>query len=182
MSAAPLDEPGASVIRVGTVATAVFVVVQIAAAAAAVKALLAISVAVSLALFLAGAGIYLWGFLHAVGRSREDEIDLAGLFLLADAPRSIRRPLAYVFVVEVVVAVGAALAHPFSALAFGILAPLFGGSLACWWAAQHGEFPPRGESRAAWLESREVPGEDGEAPIRKRRWFDPVDLDDDDDG
>jgi hypothetical protein len=177
-------EPGAGIVRVGIVATAAFAVVQVLAAAVAVKAILAAAVAVSLTLFVAGAAVYVWGFLHAVGRSREDEIDLPGLFLLADAPRSIRRSLAATFLVEVVVAFATAAARPFSSVAFGILVPLFGGALACLWAARYGEFPPRGQSRATWTPAHTgEDGEDGggEQPVRRRRWFDPVDLDDEGD-
>jgi hypothetical protein len=41
------------------------------------------------------------------------------------------------------VAVATAAARPFSSLAFGILAPMFGLALLALWGAVHGRFPPR---------------------------------------
>jgi hypothetical protein len=172
------DEPGLTILRVDVIATAVFVVVQILAAALGAKPLLVVSVALALTLFVVGIVGYVVGFLQAVGRSRAEEVDLAGLFLLADAPRTIRRVLASAFAVQVVVALGAAAVRPFSALAFGILVPLFGGAAACRWSARYGDFPPRGVARGDVRDRRR--GGVGRVPgPPRRRWFDPVGLDDD---
>lgn len=174
------DEPGLTLLRADVIATAVFTVIQILAAAVGAKGLLVVSVALALALFLAGIAGYLVGFLGAVGRSRHEEVDLAGLFLLADAPRTVRRVLASAFAVQVVVALAAAAVRPFSALAFGILVPLFGGATACLWSARYGDFPPRGVARSEVRERH--PGREGHDGGRpRRRWFDPVGLDDEQD-
>lgn len=174
------DQPGFWLVRVGAAATAVFAIAQVSAAAVAIKALLAVAVVIALVLFVVGAAVYLWGFFVAVGRSRTEEVDLPALFLLADAPAPIRRALAIEFAVQLVVAFGTAFARPFSSLAFGILVPLFGGALACLWAARYGDFPPRGKSRREWrdLQPDDDDGRASEPSAPRRRWFDPIDLDD----
>ena len=45
--------------------------------------------------------------------------------------------------VEVVVALGAAIARPYTSLAAGTLVPVYGLALCGLWAARHGTFPPR---------------------------------------
>lgn len=172
--------PGRRVVDLAVIATSVFVVVQVLAAAIANKAILAVAVAVSLALFVAGVAVYLWAFLHAVGRSRSEEIDLGGLFLLADVPAPVRRVLGGAWALQVVVAIATAAVRPFSSVAFGVLAPLFGGALSCLWASVHGEFPPRGQSRRELRTAREPEQAGPVVGQRRRRWFDPVDLDEED--
>ncbi len=174
------SDPGSRIVRIDGAATTIFVLVQVLAAALAAKPLLGAAVAVASALFVAGVVIYLWAFLQAVGRSRLEEIDLASLFLLASAPKQIRRSLALWWAIQAATGLATAAARPFSSLAFGILAPMFGGAMAALWAARWGTFPPRGEARS----KEQAPSEGGAttaaAPPR-RRWFDPVDLDDGDD-
>ncbi|MET0902292.1 MAG: hypothetical protein ABWZ52_03550, partial [Acidimicrobiales bacterium] len=68
-----------------------------------------------------------------------------GLFLLAGdvAPRPTRRALRIATAIEIVAVVAAASIRPYSEVAFGILAPMFGLGLMGVWGGRHGEFPPR---------------------------------------
>ena len=80
----------------------------------------------------------------AIGRSRTDLIGMGGLFFLAgSAPRAVQRSLWASLAVEVVVAVATAAARPFTPLAFGVLAPMFGLGVMGLWGAKFGTFPPR---------------------------------------
>ena len=99
---------------------------------------------VAAVLFVVGCAAYLLGYARAVQRSRTEEVTMAGLAFLVDAaPKAVQRRLIGSTVVEVVVVVTAAAVRPFTALAFGILAPVFGLGLQCLWAARHGRFPRR---------------------------------------
>lgn len=104
-----------------------------------------LAAAVALALNAAGVAAFFWAYGVAVRRSRSDAIGIGGLFFLAGgvAPRPIRRALLGALVVQVVVGLSAAAARPFTSLAFGVLAPLYGLSLVGLWAARHGRFPRR---------------------------------------
>jgi hypothetical protein len=98
----------------------------------------------ALGLFLAGTVVFLLAFLKAVERSREEEVGVMNVFFLDhSAPRPIRRSLLASFVVEIAVAVATAAVRPNTSLAFGILVPIYGLSLAGLWGARHGTFPPR---------------------------------------
>ncbi len=104
----------------------------------------ALGVGVSLVLFFAGIGLFLWAYAVAVNRSRTDLIGLGGLFfLVGSAPRGVQRSLLGSFAVEIVVALVTAAVHPFTPLAFGVLAPMYGLALCGLWAAKWGTFPPR---------------------------------------
>ena len=131
------------IVRVDIWATAIFAVVS--AGAAAWSGLLAPAVAVDVAMFVAGCVAFLYAYLRGIGRSREEAITLAGLFFLADgaAPRLVARALRALLAAQIVVAVVTAAVRPFSSLAFGILAPMFGLGLLALWGAVHGRFPPR---------------------------------------
>jgi uncharacterized protein YfiM (DUF2279 family) len=134
-------------------ATGVFAVVS--AGAAAWSGLLWPAVALDVALFVAGCVAFLYAYLRGIGRSREEAVTLAGLFFLAEgvAPRHVARALRVLLAAQVIVAVATAAARPFSSLAFGILAPMFGLAMLALWGAVHGRFPPRpaakGPTRAA---------------------------------
>jgi len=100
--------------------------------------------AVSLMLFAAGMVVFLWSYAVAVGRSRVDAIGIGGLYFLSgSAPRSVRVRLLGALAIEVVVAIASASVRPFTALAFGVLVPVFGLGLAGLWGARHGVFDPR---------------------------------------
>ena len=136
-SAEPMD----ATCRVAVVATAVFVVAQVAADVHPSGAMLAVAVAWSLLLFVAGSVAFLWAIVVAAGRSRDEEVTLAGLvWLTGAAPASVARVLRAAVVTQAMVALVTAVVRPFTALAFGILAPMFGLGCLAWWAARHGRF------------------------------------------
>jgi hypothetical protein len=144
------------IVRADVWATGVFTVVSVGAAAW--SGLLWPAVAVDVVLFAAGCAVFLYAYLRGIGRSREEAVTLAGLFFLAEgvAPRPIARALRLLLAVQVVVAVATAAARPFSSLAFGVLAPMFGLAMLALWGAVHGRYPPRavakGSARAATTE------------------------------
>lgn len=123
--------------------TALFAVAAVAAAV--VPDRLAVPVAVlDVVLFAAGIVAFCWAFLRAAGRSRTEELSVAGIWLLSgSAPAPVRRALLGAFGVEVVVAVATAAARPFTPLAYGILVPVYGLGLAGVWGASRGSFPAR---------------------------------------
>ena len=114
------------------------------ASAIAPNTFIAAGVATSLVLFFAGIGLFFWAYAVAVNRSRTDLIGMGGLFFLAGtAPRSVQRSLLGSLAVEVVVGLVTAAVHPFTPLAFGVLAWMYGLALCGLWAARYGTFPPR---------------------------------------
>ncbi|HZN13021.1 MAG TPA: hypothetical protein VFB78_02035 [Acidimicrobiales bacterium] len=99
---------------------------------------------VAMAMFVVGTGVFLAALVIAAGRSRDKEIGMGGLFFLqGSAPGDVQRHLLGSLAVEVVVAFATAGAKPYTSLAFGILAPVYGLGLAGLWAAKRGEFGPR---------------------------------------
>lgn len=103
-----------------------------------------VTAVVSLVLFGVGIVLFLWAFWLAVQRSREELIGVGGLYFLAGcAPKQVQRPFMAALAVQVVVSLGVAVAHPFTALAFATLVPMFGLGAAGLWGARHGRFAPR---------------------------------------
>jgi hypothetical protein len=145
---------GRGIIRASWIGTVVFVVTAVASAIAP-NTFIAAGVATAGLLFFAGIGLFFWAYAVAVNRSRTDLIGMGGLFFLAgSAPRRVQWSLLGSFAVEVVVGLVTAAVHPFTPLAFGVLAPMYGLALCGLWAARFGTFPPRppdekrGRSRA----------------------------------
>lgn len=100
--------------------------------------------AVSIALFATGCLAFARTLLRAAERSRTEELTVSGIwFLSGSAPAEVRRLLLGALAVQVAVALFGAGIRPFTALAFGILAPVFGLGLCGLWAVAHGSFPPR---------------------------------------
>ncbi|HET9443932.1 MAG TPA: hypothetical protein VFO65_11450, partial [Acidimicrobiales bacterium] len=132
------------VVRASWAGTAVLAVASAVAVAA--GSARPVAVAAALALNLAGVLVFFWAYAIAVNRSRTDAIGIGGLFFLAGevAPAGVRRSLRWALAAQVGVAVAAAAARPYTAVAFGILAPLFGLSLMGLWGARHGHFEARG--------------------------------------
>jgi hypothetical protein len=98
--------------------------------------------------FLGGCAAFLWSFAIALGRSRSEELSVAGLyFLTGSAPKAVQRRLLGALVVQSVIVVAAAFAQPFTAVAFGVLAPMLGLGLIGLWGARYGTFPERDDSR-----------------------------------
>jgi hypothetical protein len=141
---AEADEPGARLVRADVIGTGVLVVTS-AAAAVAPDTFTFPHAAVSLALFAVGTVALLWAYGLGISRSRTDLVDIGGLFLLAGAvaPEPTRRALRLALLVQVVAVVVAASIRPFTEVAFGILAPMFGLGMMALWGARHGSFPPR---------------------------------------
>lgn len=134
---------GASLVRASLLGTALFVLVA-GAAAVAPRALGVVAAVVDLVLFAAGCAAFVWTLLRAADRSREEELSVAGIWLLSgSAPPATRRALLGALGVEVAVALATAAARPFTALAFGILVPVYGLGLAGVWGAAFGRFGPR---------------------------------------
>lgn len=148
-------------VRITWIATAVFAVVQVAAVVAPDGPAGTFSVAFALVMFALGAAAFLWAFLIAAERSRDEPVTVAGVvWLLGSVPRRVAWSLRLALVVQVVVAVAAASIRPFSAVAFGVLMPMFGLGVIAWYGARHGVFDPTAPSPVPAAQA--VP--DGDAP------------------
>ncbi len=138
----PADDDGSALITVAWTGTAIFVVT--AAIAVFVEPFRLVSAGVALVLFALGMAGMLIAFAGAVERSRTEDIGMGGLYFLAgSAPKEVQRHLMGATAVQTVVAFTTASIRPFTALAFGILVPMFGLGVAGLWAARHGDFPKR---------------------------------------
>jgi len=131
---------GRSIVRASLTGTAAFTVLAVAAVL--VEAVVPAFVVLSLALFLAGCMVFVAAFLGAVDRSRTETIGIGGLFFGAGSvPGRVQLRLMGSLGVEVVVAIAAAVIRPYTAVAFGTLAPMWALGLAGLWAARFGRFP-----------------------------------------
>ena len=122
------------------------VVAQAVAAAVAVAARVGRGphVVVCTLLLMGGVAAAAVAFLRAVGRSRTELVDVAGLFLLlGSAPRRTRRWLWAAVAAQTAVGVATASSRPYTSLAFGVLAPLWAYGFAVLWNATYGAFPAR---------------------------------------
>ena len=137
-------EPGGALVNATFVGTGALVVTSIAAAADP-STFGTVHAALSIGLFVIGTGAMLWAYALGVSRSRTDLVTVPGLFFLAGdvAPPATRRALRIATAVEVVAVVAAASIRPYSEVAFGILAPMFGLGMMGVWGGRHGDFPPR---------------------------------------
>jgi hypothetical protein len=131
------------IIKSSWIGTAIFAITAIAATIDP-HVFAGVALAVALTLFLAGCVIFFAAFFHAVGRSREVEIGIGGLYFLAGtAPLPVQLHLLGSLGTEVVVAFATASVRPFTSLAFGMLVPVYGLGLCGLWGARHGTFAPR---------------------------------------
>ncbi len=145
--------PPSLLVRVNLVGTAVFAaVIGTGVALRDERAMQIVVAVVSMVLFTIGAAGGLWAYVSALERSRSDEIGVANLFLLTGttATPSVKRTMAAALAVQVLVALAGATigavgltGKQVNALAFGILAPMFGLALNALWAVRHGRFGPR---------------------------------------
>lgn len=121
------------------------VVLAVAAVLAVVSATLEpVLVTVSLLLFAAGIFLFARAFLYAVNVRREDLIGIGGLFFLAgSAPRRVQVRLIGSFVAQITIGLVTAALRPYTALAFAVLASMYGLGMMGLWGAVHGTFPPR---------------------------------------
>ncbi len=139
---------GRWVVQASLIGTVAFVIAAVAAVASPDSVGRAFAI-ISLALFGVGCLTFLGGFWHAVQRSRVDDISLGGMLVVTHhglPPAKARKPLLGAIAVQTVVSYVAAGIRPFTEVAFGILVPMFGLGLACWWGATLGRFPPRPSS------------------------------------
>lgn len=137
---------GARLIQADAVGTAAFAVTASLAAALLRPVVQGPASVVAGALFIGGCVTFAWGFVVAVERSRTDAIELSSLFFLKEsAPASVRRTLLGLVSVQVVVALVTASVRPFTSLAFGVLAPMWGLGVITLWSGRHGAFPSKGE-------------------------------------
>lgn len=136
------------------------VLVQAAWAGLAVQALVAAAaliapwgrgphVVVCLVLLLGGLVATAAAFVQAVSRSRDEVVDVAGLFLLlGSAPRRTRLALWGAVAAQSALGLASAALRPYTSLAFGVLAPLWAYGLTLLWNARYGAFPARPRRRA----------------------------------
>ncbi len=142
--AAPGGEaPGRGVIRASWTGTGVLGAASLAGVVDPDR-LGGLAAGVSLVLFAVGCVAFLVAYARAVVRSQAEEISVAGLFgLSGSAPKAVQRSLLLSVGAQTAIVVTAASIRPFTALAFGILAPVYGVGVAGLWGAAHGTFPPR---------------------------------------
>ena len=141
----PPDEgAGEGIVRLDGWATAVFAAVSVVAVVVP-DPVEYVAVPVDLVLFVAGCATFLWAYAVAIGRSRYEALTMAGVFFLADrvAPARVTRALRLLLAVQVVAAVAAAAARPFTAVAFAVLVPMVGLGLMALWGARYGRFPAK---------------------------------------
>ncbi|MEQ8716005.1 MAG: hypothetical protein RIE08_00190 [Acidimicrobiales bacterium] len=125
------------------VGTGVFTVTAVAATVAPDTFRLT-GVIAALALFAIGMIVMLITFAAAVERSRLEVVSVAGVWFGAGTVAlPIRLRFAAALGIQLTVAFTTASIRPFTSLAFGILAPLFGLGLGGLWAAGHGSFAKR---------------------------------------
>ena len=139
------------IVRLDMALTALFVVTAVFAAVVFNGPARVVGVVVALGLFALGTFAFLMGYFVAVGRSRTQEIAVAELYLLTGKalPAAPKRALLWLLGVQIVAALGTALARPNtdgragSTLAFGVLVPMLGLGLNGLASARHGTFGPR---------------------------------------
>ena len=139
------NHPGAGVVNASFAGTGALLAVA-AAGMADPDAFGGLTAVVSGVLFTVGIVAFLWGYANGVVRSREEKITLGGLFFLSHtAPKVVRFRLRGALVVQIVVATVAASVRPYTAVAFAVLAPMFGLGLLALWGAKYGTFFARDE-------------------------------------
>jgi hypothetical protein len=97
-----------------------------------------------LILFALGLLAFLRTLLSAAQRSRTEELSVAGIwFLNGSAPKDVQWWLLGCLAAQLVISFVAAGLRPYTAVAFGVLVPMFGLGLTGLWAVRSGTFPPR---------------------------------------
>ena len=134
---------GAGIIATSLVGTVVFVLSGLLAALF-MGGFMVAYVSLSLVEFTFGVIVFGLAFLRAVDRSRTHAIGVGGLFFgSGSTPRSVRTRLVGAFVVQVVASIAVASSHVYTALAFGVLAPMWALGFTGLWVAAYGDFPER---------------------------------------
>jgi hypothetical protein len=153
MTAGHATGPGARVVRLDLVGTAVFLIALAIAVPWRTHRFAQFLIGgVSMALFTIGVATTLWAYTRALDRSRVEEVGVANLYLLTGetAPKLVHRTMSLALAVQVVAAVTGAWIGvagldkgQLNALAFGVLVPMFGIGMNGVWAALHGSYGPR---------------------------------------
>ncbi|NCY16524.1 MAG: hypothetical protein EBX39_07100 [Actinobacteria bacterium] len=135
--------PGGGIIGLSILGTVVFVLAG-ALAALFMGGFMVAYVSVSLVEFALGTIVFALAFLRAVDRSRTHTIGVGGLFFgSGSAPRPVRVRLMGAFAVQILVSIAVAWSHVYTALAFGVLAPMWSLGFSGLWVAAYGTFPIR---------------------------------------
>ncbi len=99
---------------------------------------------VALALFAAGCTAFLRAYLVAIGRSRREQVSTVTAFWgMPGASRALRLEFRVALGLQFAAGLAGAAARPFTVLAFGILAGVYGFGLMSLWGAACGSFPRR---------------------------------------
>ena len=134
---------GTGILRITAAGTALFAVLGIGAAV--VEGVVSgIYAVVALVEFFIGIVVFALAFFRAIDRSRTEAIGIGGLFFASgSAPRRVQVILVGSLTVQVVLSIAVASVHIYTALAFGVLAPMWALGFTGLWVAAHGTFPPR---------------------------------------
>ena len=131
-----------NLVRLCIIGTVVFVVSG--ALGTATASLMPAFVVISLVEFALGTGAFAIAFVRAVDRSRTEAIGIGGLFFASgSAPASVQRRFVVCLVVQVGASILFASLRLYTAMAFGVLAPMWALGLTGMWTAAHGTFGPR---------------------------------------
>jgi hypothetical protein len=134
---------GTGILRATVVGTVAFVVVGFAVSIVQ-GALTGVYVALSLFEFVVGMVVFVLAFFRAIDRSRTEAIGIGGLFFASgSAPKRVQTTLMVSLTVQVVASIVVASLHLYTALAFGVLAPMWALGFTGLWVAAYGTFPER---------------------------------------
>ena len=134
---------GGGIVMLALAGTALFVLAGLLAAVF-MDGFMVAYVAISLLEFAFGMLVFALAFLRAVDRSRSETIGVGGLFFGAgSAPRPVRIRLVGALIVQTMVSIIVASTHVYTALAFGVVAPMWALGLTGLWVAAYGSFPER---------------------------------------
>ncbi len=98
--------------------------------------------------FVAGAALFSWAFLIAAGRSRHEDVTVAGAFFLAGSIEAPERRWAFgLMAAQSFIGLAGAAADPYTTMAFGILVPMFGLGVIAFLGSAHGAFRQRKPSK-----------------------------------
>lgn len=142
---ARVDAPtaGRGILRATVFGTALFSVLGLAAALRQ-DDFTSAYVAVSLIEFFVGIIVFVLAFLRAIDRSRTEAIGIGGLFFASgSAPKRVQATLMGSLSIQVIVSIAVASVHLYTALAFGVLAPMWALGFTGLWVAAYGTFPDR---------------------------------------
>lgn len=98
--------------------------------------------------FVVGAALFSWAFMVAAGRSRSEQVTVAGAFFLAGSIGTEDRRWAFGFLIaQSLIGLAGAAADPYTTMAFGILVPMFGLAIIAFLGSAHGAFHQRNVSK-----------------------------------